>query len=153
MKLQTKDQKQAEISYRRKALEQRLGIKNFNHSYKFGEKEFYINNWVVPQIARFKKILAGVQQRKLEDVNTLEIGAESGHLSAYLANHFSTNISIASDIADSLIEANSLVTSYLQFKRSPKVVFWIIIFCLLGIEVSILSLVLAYCIISLIRMQ
>jgi hypothetical protein len=122
VKTQSKSQKQAEISYRRRTLEQRLGIKTFNHSYKFGEREFYINNWVKPQISKFKKIIDEFDNINIKMSDTLELGAESGHLSAYLVNHFNTRISIASDISDSLIKACPFVVSQFQFKHLPKIV-------------------------------
>jgi len=122
MKSQTKKQKLSEISYRKRVLEQRLRKRTFDTGYKYGNSEYYIKKWILPQLSKLKEILNTIGLEKLNNSSILEIGAESGHISSYLCNTFKTQRVICSDIADSLIEAVPFVGSSLGFHLSPTLI-------------------------------
>ena len=122
LKIQTKKQKEAEINYRRKVLEQRLGRKIFDKNYKYGNTNFYISDWILPQLVNIKEILNEIAIEKLNSKIVLELGAESGHASSFICNNFKTKLTIASDIANSLNEAVPFVASQLGFNKYQRLV-------------------------------
>ena len=86
--MQTSKQRNSEKDYRRKVLEQRRGVAVFDEKYKYGEKDYYLTTWVLPQISRFRKLLSVIGEERLNNTKILELGAESGHISSFICNNF-----------------------------------------------------------------
>ena len=119
MTTQSEAEKKAERVYRKKMLDQRLQKNVSFPGYVYGGAEYYIENWVKQQLLVLEEFLLPSVREKLSGGKILELGAESGHISAYFRNTFEPRLALATDISESLIEAMPAVSARLGFSRCP----------------------------------
>jgi SAM-dependent methyltransferase len=118
MMFQSKKNKDAEKSYRAELFDLRFG-KGGNLKCKTADKNSYFDIWVRPQLAEIDSALKDVP---LNNAVVLELGSESGHVAGYIKTKYTPRLSIASDIAESIIKAMPKVCDELHFKYPDVIV-------------------------------
>ncbi|MFH1398316.1 MAG: class I SAM-dependent methyltransferase [Candidatus Omnitrophota bacterium] len=121
MRQQTQQEKQSEQEFRRKAFHQRFECGSEYRSQGMVYGDNYIELWVKPELRQLKDLLTESIREKLSG-NVLELGAESGHISAYIRNNFCSRMVVASDISEILIKAMHKVSENFNFTLLPRAV-------------------------------
>ena len=123
LKTQTKAQKKAEQVFRRKELDQRLNRMVSFPDYASCNVSYYLDKWVKQQLVVLEEFLSPGVREKIAGGRILELGAESGHISAFLRNaklgSSGPRLVVATDISESLIEAMPSMNARLNLAHCP----------------------------------